>query len=639
MTTEQMSRCRILASKAQLSTVINTLYNLRLYHVTPHIKKDAIELDIGAPLADAESMSELVMQMRRIVAPFPAVMPVKGVVLTKPLWEAIKEKVPTLHEYYATIENEKQKLATALTETAARLKLLRILHAFPVDFASLKKSAALCFFLGTVQRLDELRQRLSKDAAVSVHNNIVLIIEKSAEKMAMAELLAEFNFSPLNIESIEDCAIELKKTDAEYTALKGREAELSYRFEKIRKTVPKLKRYITLLEEEIRKQELPLSFAVTKKSFVAEGWIPTSKKEEVRDAVIRATEKNVHITMTDPEKGEEPPVKLKNKRLVTPFEFLLRLYDLPMYREMDPTSLMFITFPLFFGFMLGDVGYGLVLAGIFWYIKKKIPAARELASVLLFAAVVTIAFGFIFGEYFGFEHVSRETGEALCNVGICLPQHTIEAHGSNYLVADFPRVLNRAHGQMNVAGFEILSVLVIGAVVGLIHLNLGLLLGFMNELQRHGFRHALEAKLSWIIMEAGIVLVLIPSVYWGIGTAVTIAGLILLAKGEGIQGLVEIPALASNTLSYMRLGAVGLASVGLAVVVNEQLAMPFIEKGGIFILIGIIIMLLGHAINILLGIIGPFLHGIRLHYVEFFSKFFRGGGSQYTPFGEQQEET
>ena len=203
--------------------------------------------------------------------------------------------------------------------------------------------------------------------------------------------------------------------------------------------------------------------------------------------------------------------------------------------------------------------------------------------------------------------------------------------------------MNRMGSSMNVFGYEVLSVLVIGAIVGFIHLNLGLLFGFIGEKYSHGLKHAIMAKLSWMIIELGaIVAVLalmklfIPQMVW-VGAAIAIAGVVLLAKGEGIQGVVEIPALLSNTLSYMRLGAVGLASVGLAMVVNEKLAMPFIEKGGWFILVGILLMILGHAINILLGIIGPFLHGVRLHYVEFFSKFFQGGGVEYQPFAKNEE--
>ena len=107
----------------------------------------------------------------------------------------------------------------------------------------------------------------------------------------------------------------------------------------------------------------------------------------------------------------------------------------------------------------------------------------------------------------------------------------------------------------------------------------------------------------------------------------------MIYLGEGVQGLVELPAIFSNMLSYMRLGAVGLASVGLAVVINENLTLPFIEKGGIYTFFGILIFIIGHIINILLGLIGPFLHSLRLHYVEFFSKFYKGGGIQYVPFG------
>ena len=112
----------------------------------------------------------------------------------------------------------------------------------------------------------------------------------------------------------------------------------------------------------------------------------------------------------------------------------------------------------------------------------------------------------------------------------------------------------------------------------------------------------------------------------------------MLYKGEGVQGIVELPSIFSNMLSYVRLGAVGLASVGLAVVVNEKLTLPYFEKGGWFIALGIFALVVGHVINIALGVIGPFLHSLRLHYVEFFSKFFKGGGVLYSPFGQKQKE-
>ena len=205
--------------------------------------------------------------------------------------------------------------------------------------------------------------------------------------------------------------------------------------------------------------------------------------------------------------------------------------------------------------------------------------------------------------------------------------------------------MHRASTKTNLFGYDILTVLIIGAIVGFIHLNLGLFLGFLNEAASHGWKHAVMAKLSWMIMEAGIIFavlggmgIFLPLVKW-MGIIIAVIGVVMLVKGEGVQGAVEIPGLFSNMLSYMRLGAVGLASVGLAVVVNEKLALPFFEKGGIFIFFGIIIMILGHGINLLLGVIGPFLHGVRLHYVECFSKFFHGGGVEYAPFSRKKELT
>jgi len=126
------------------------------------------------------------------------------------------------------------------------------------------------------------------------------------------------------------------------------------------------------------------------------------------------------------------------------------------------------------------------------------------------------------------------------------------------------------------------------------------------------------------------------SLHWGIGLGVIILAAVMLFVGEGIQGLVELPSLLTNILSYLRLGAVGLASVGLAVVINENLALPFMEKGGIYFALAIFILIIGHSINIALGVIGPFLHSLRLHYVEFFSKFYKGGGIPFVAFGEEK---
>jgi V/A-type H+-transporting ATPase subunit I len=117
-----------------------------------------------------------------------------------------------------------------------------------------------------------------------------------------------------------------------------------------------------------------------------------------------------------------------------------------------------------------------------------------------------------------------------------------------------------------------------------------------------------------------------------LGAAILVLSIIMLYLGEGVRGMIELPALLSNILSYARLFAVGLASVQLALIING-FAEDFIAQGGVMIVAAIVILILGHGVNITLGILGSFLHSLRLHYVEFFGKFFEGGGPRYSPFG------
>ncbi|MBS3128478.1 hypothetical protein J4410_05005 [Candidatus Woesearchaeota archaeon] len=383
-------------------------------------------------------------------------------------------------------------------------------------------------------------------------------------------------------------------------------------------------------------------FGTSAYTLLIQGWVPTKKVRKVCAELHDLTKGNLFIE----EKAateKEIPILLENKKIWKPFEFFLELFSLPNYKELDPTFLLFLTFPIFFGIMLGDVGYGLVTLFFFLFLRKKIPSLKPLLTVMIYSSLITILFGALYGEYFGFEHLGEEKGQALCAAtGICLPRiMEVAEHGELAVeyIYDFPRALNRLHGHINVLGTELLSVLFIGALLGVLHVNLGLLLGFYNTWKAHGFKHALLEKGSWWVLQLGIVLLVLGYLQIGfqpwVGGIIMILAAVMLYLGEGITGIIELPSIFSNMLSYMRLGAVGLASVGLAVVINENLTMPLIEQGGIFVLLGILIFVIGHIINIALGVIGPFLHSLRLHYVEFFTKFYKGGGIAFQPFGKK----
>lgn len=339
----------------------------------------------------------------------------------------------------------------------------------------------------------------------------------------------------------------------------------------------------------------PLKFGSTEHAFIASGWIPKDNLKVFKSKILDATGNKVEIEALDTEL--EPPTCLQNVKHAKPFEFLLNLYSLPKGNEIDPTFVMFITFPMFFGFMLGDVGYGIFLLVMSFLIGKKMKSLQSLMPLVFFSSIFSIIFGFVFGEFFGYEFI--------------------------------PAMLNRVHGLYQMLGVTV--------VIGLMHITLGFILSFFNELKKHGFLRALLAKSGWFVLEAGGLIIAysylykIPSIQtYGIG--VIVVAVVMLFKGEGSRGLIEIPSLASNMLSYTRLYAIGLASALLAGIINDNVS-PLINAGGINLVLAIPILAMGHFINILIGILGIFLQSARLHYVEFFTKFFEGGGKEYKPFG------
>ncbi len=659
MKPEQMSKCRIVAAKTQLSCVINTLYDLGLYHITPHVKgaHGLEELDIGAPQQNAEELSKLLVGIRAVLAQFPVVSTPKKLATLTP--EAFEKLIRTTQRFCSDITallTTKNTLVAQRDQLVLKKEQLALLASFKLDITALLSSKILGVVVGRASRVEEAKVLFDTEKSLQTQwkGDVVAVVYMRNQEVAVRSLLSTIGFSAIVLEEfvqsqsaspqsmdqlLRTNELQLKKVQQELEIV-------NIKLRKMHEELPRLAGLENHLVDEIRKLELPLVFATTQSSFVAQGWVPTSQEQNIRAALTHATKQNVHIEFEKPDHHEEPPVKMKNFRLAKPFESLLELYSIPSYSEIDPTFMLWITFPFFFGFMLGDIGYGAVLAILFYVLRKKLPAsAKPLLTVLLFASFVSIAFGFVFGEFFGFEHLGAESGKALCDsIGICFHQVTLLEHGVSTVVYEFPHLLSRAHSHVNVFGFELLTVLVIGAIIGFIHLNIGLIIGTINEWQHHGFVHALEAKISWMILESGAILGVMSTLHliplhYLVGVVVAILGVVLLVIGEGVQGIVEIPAILSQTLSYMRLGAVGLAGVGLAVVINEKLALPFIDRGGIFIFIGIIIMLLGHLINLLLGVIGPFLHGVRLHYVEFFSKFYRGGGVTYEPFAKSRQSS
>ncbi|MFB6147890.1 MAG: V-type ATPase 116kDa subunit family protein, partial [Candidatus Nanohaloarchaea archaeon] len=322
-----------------------------------------------------------------------------------------------------------------------------------------------------------------------------------------------------------------------------------------------------------------------------------------------ATEKSIHI---EEEEGENPPVKHENPALVRPFESLTELVDTPKYSELDPSFMIFLTFPLMFGFMIGDAGYGLTTMAVFYAGYRMFPGARGIFKSLMFASAATVAFGLAFGDAFGyviFGHHSK-----------------LAALTGIQLFSEVPVLFHRAE--------HLASVFKIAAAFGVFHVNLGYLLGAYNEYTNHGIREAFLEKGSWLLLEIGAALWYFVGMTAGL--PVMLISVLTLYLGEGIEGVVEIPSLLSNILSYLRIFGVSVAAVALAGVVNAMAEPLFAMHTLAGTAGGIAVLMVGHGFNTLIKIMEGFLQGIRLHYVEFFTKFFEGGGRRYLPFGTRE---
>lgn len=387
-----------------------------------------------------------------------------------------------------------------------------------------------------------------------------------------------------------------------------------------------LEAYLELLYLERDRRDVKSNFAKTEKTFLVEGWIPASNVDQFEKKLTNITDGRVYIAISDPDPSEidDVPVKLNNRWIFKNYELITNLYSLPRYNSYDPTPILAIGFMLFFALMLTDAMYGVInlILGILLLRGggKYNTVYKDFGVIFISIGIVSVVigavtggwFGDLFVEYFGWTWLnSILLFDAMGNAGI----------------------LSQITGQPGTIIFLVLAIL-----IGIIHLDIGIIIKMIENFRAKKIKDAVLGDFWFILVQPAIVLLLINwSAYMSIVIALCVVALVLLIWGHKGMFFFQITGMLGDTLSYVRLMALGLCTYGMALAFNALAAL--VGSPGIGIVFAVIIAIVGHLLNWVIQTMGGFIHTLRLHFVEFFGKFFEGGGSEFIPFKENRIKT
>lgn len=473
-----------------------------------------------------------------------------------------------------------------------------------------------------VRVFDEVAKRLEESCyAVHIergpqdkHAVRAAVLCLAGDRQRVVEILTEAGVSPVQLPALPGTAAqEIQACDKELSRIANqRERVLGEVKALLSERIKILSLYDTLSLERERRV-LERSCPATRTAFAVEGWIRAADLPALEKA-LSSRFGLVHIESRDPVEGEVPPVVLENPGPVTPFEAVTEIYSMPQQGSIDPTFALAPFFFIFFGIALGDVGYGLLLTALSLLLLKKVKMAglaKKLFRLLAICGVSSAIVGVLTGSWLG------------------------------NLVPIPPVWFNPMDNPMLMLG--------VSFALGTIHIYVGLGIKFYSNVRQGKVLDAVFDQGFWYVFLTGLLLLLGGSGLKSTGltaggqwTAIAGAVGLILTQGRaqknpirrlasGVLSLYGVTGYLSDVLSYSRLLALGLASSVIAVVIDDMalrmLGIPFVGWIPMILLLAI-----GHGFNLAINVVGSYVHSSRLQYVEFFSKFFEGGGRRFLPF-------
>lgn len=451
-----------------------------------------------------------------------------------------------------------------------------------------------------------------------------LIIGLKEEKIKFIELLKQnsaetFEFNNLKGTPIQAIADLRKKINT----AKEKIDKIKQKFESLIVELPKLHLLFDFTKGELDKEKKSELLKKSTHTLLITGWI---EEKNIRSFKQKLERENISAAVidADPETNDNPPARYDNPVSVKPFEFVTDMYSRPKYWELDPTPYLSAFFALFFAICLTDAGYGIILSLVTFIALKKMKGlslnSRKLIKILFYSGIVTTFVGLFTGGLFGISFNNLPDGFKWLNKLV---------------------ILNPLKNQM---GFLIFTL-----SLGVIHVSFGFFLKFYWNIKHKNMSEALLDQAPWLAILLGVVMLGASAavdvvMFSTIGYVLMIvAGFVILIFagrssktilgrfGMGLYSLYQVSGLLGDILSYARLFALGLATGVIAGVVNFlanlTLGIPYLG----YILMPVI-LIVGHLMNITINALGGFIHTSRLQFVEFFGKFYEGGGEPFDPF-------
>ena len=548
---------------------------------------------------------------------------------TEELVDKADEIINKVDAVLSPIESRINEIGTEETKYKESLNVANQLKGFDIDFAHLQETKYTKIVSGRIpsEHLSEAKKGIEgitdqvdifEGSSSSDGDKTyvpIMIVTASEFEEDISSVLRRLEFEKLDVTGLSGKPSEIIE------ASKGKLDELKKERKQCIKDIGEVgqrsKEHLLVINEQLElekeRTEIYSYFGETNSTKAIKAWVVKDDVEDTLSIIDEVTDGNSIIQLEDPTEEEiennKVPVKQQNPGFAKPYELLVNMYSAPNYKDIDPTIIMAICFPFFFGYCLTDAFYGIILAivGLVLYtgLGKTSKTYKSFGTIVTQCGIWTFILGLATGGFIG-DFVPRFIlGDSNLPLPTVIPDINAFVHPEN--------------------------ILILAIIIGLIHLNIAFLFGIIDNVKRGNTKQLCSGQLCWVLIEIAIIAFLLTnSIY--VLAAIAIVAIILLLYGSGPMGVMDIFGFLGDVLSYSRLLALCLSTGGIGMTANllGQLLAGMVPYVGI--ILGVIVFLGVHLFNIAFQSMGSFIHSLRLHFVEFFGNFYEGESDEFVPF-------